>query len=49
MNDVIRVVVVEDQWMIRDGLAALADIADHIEVVGAGKDGFEAIELAAEH
>lgn len=44
----IRVVIIEDQWMIRDGLTVLADIADNIEVVGTGVDGNEAITLAAE-
>lgn len=48
MSD-IRVVIIEDQWMIRDGLTALAQIADNIEVVGTGCDGNEAITLAAEH
>lgn len=45
----IRVVIIEDQWMIRDGLAALADIADDIAVVATGADGNEAIALASEH
>lgn len=45
----LRVVIVEDQWMIRDGLAALAQLADNITVVGTGADGNDAIALAAEH
>lgn len=49
MNRIVRVVIVEDQWMVRDGLAALAEIADNIEVVATGADGLEAVALAAEH
>lgn len=45
----IRVVIVEDQWMIRDGLAALAQISDQIDVVATGADGNEAVALVAEH
>lgn len=45
----IRVVIIEDQWMIRDGLAALAQIADTVEVVATGADGNEAVALAARH
>ncbi len=45
----IRVVIIEDQWMIRDGLAALAQIADDIDVVATGADGNAAVSLAAEH
>lgn len=48
-SPMIRVVIVEDQWMIRDGLAALADVADNIEVVATGADGREALALVAEH
>lgn len=35
--------------MIRDGLTALAEIADNIDVVDTGSDGNEAIRLAAQH
>lgn len=44
----IRVVIIEDQWMIRDGLAALAQIDDGIDVIATGADGLEAIALADE-
>ena len=47
MTEMITVVVVEDQWMVRDGLTALADIADNINVIGSGSDGNEALTLAA--
>ena len=49
MNRPIRVLVVEDQWMIRDGLATLAGISDDIEVVATGADGHDAIKLAEEY
>ena len=48
MTDTIRVAIIEDQWMIRDGLTALAQIAEHIEVVATGADGLEALSIAAE-
>ena len=46
---VIRTIIIEDQWMVRDGLAALAEAAEGIEVVATGADGNEAIALATEH
>jgi DNA-binding NarL/FixJ family response regulator len=49
MSDPIRVVIIEDQWMIRDGLTALAQIGNNIEVVATGVNGNEALALAAEH
>jgi len=48
MTETIRVAIIEDQWMIRDGLTALAQIADHIDVVATGGDGHEALTIAAE-
>lgn len=45
----VRIVIVDDQWMIREGLASLAGMADDIEVVATGGDGQEAIALAVEH
>lgn len=49
MTDPIRVAIVDDQWMIRDGLSVLAEIANNIEVVATGADGHEAIALAHDH
>jgi DNA-binding NarL/FixJ family response regulator len=49
MNRPIQIVIVEDQWMIRDGLATLAGISESIEVVATGANGREAIALAEEH
>lgn len=42
----IRVLVVDDQRLVRDGIASLLDIQDGIEVVGQADDGQEAIEKA---
>ena len=49
MNRPVRVVIIEDQWMIRDGLATLAGINENIEVAATGANGHEAIALAEEH
>ena len=43
---VIRVVVADDQPLIRAGLRLLLDAEDDLEVVGEAADGMEAIELA---
>ena len=45
----LRVMVVDDQWMIREGLASLAGIEPDIDVVAIAADGAEAISLAEEH
>ncbi len=45
----IRVVLVDDQPLVRSGLRMLISDADDIEVVGEGGSGEEAIRLAAEH
>ncbi|MES9523954.1 response regulator [Streptomyces capoamus] len=43
-----RVLVVDDQFLIRAGLAGLLDAAPGFEVVGEAADGEEAVRLAAE-
>src|SRR5690242_5319260 len=42
----IRVVVADDQTMIRDGLATLLTAAGDVEVIGQAGNGREAVELA---
>ena len=44
----IRVLVVDDQALVRSGLAAILDAQDDIEVVGEADDGDVAIERARE-
>jgi DNA-binding NarL/FixJ family response regulator len=43
---VIRVVIADDQTLVREGLAMLVNIETDIEVVGQAQDGAEAVELA---
>ncbi len=49
MSEPISVLVIDDQWMIREGLASLAALATDIEVVATGGDGEEAVALAELH
>ena len=42
----IRVLLVEDQRMLRDGLRTILDLEPDIEVVGEAEDGLRAVELA---
>jgi DNA-binding NarL/FixJ family response regulator len=44
---VIRVLIVDDQELVRAGFGVLVDSADDLEVVGAAADGAEAVALAA--
>jgi NarL family two-component system response regulator LiaR len=41
----IRVLIVEDQAVVREGLAAILSLQSDIEVVGQAKDGIEAVEM----
>lgn len=41
----IRVLIVEDQAIVREGLAAILSYQTDIEVVGQAKDGIEAVEM----
>ncbi|WP_068923900.1 response regulator [Planobispora rosea] len=45
----IRVLLVDDQPLIRSGFRALLDLEDDIEVVAEGGDGEEGVALAREH
>ena len=42
----VRVLIADDQWVVRDGLVLLLGLVDGIEVVGAAGDGAEAVRLA---
>ena len=44
----VRVLVVDDQQLVRDGIASLLGIQPGIEVVGTAADGAQALERAAE-
>jgi len=48
VTDAIRVLVVDDQELIRDGLASILARQQEIEVVGTAADGAEAVRLARE-
>lgn len=48
MSDVIRVVVADDQQVVREGLVALLGLLDGIEVTGAAANGVEAVDLVAQ-
>jgi DNA-binding NarL/FixJ family response regulator len=45
----IRVLLVDDQRLLRSGFRALLDLEDDIEVVGEAGDGLEGVALAREH
>jgi DNA-binding NarL/FixJ family response regulator len=45
-DDMIRVLVADDQALVRAGFAALLDAQDDVTVVGEAGDGEEAVELA---
>ncbi|MFD3399779.1 response regulator [Kribbella sp. NPDC058693] len=47
MSDPIRVVVADDQQVVREGLEALLGLIDGVEVVGAAANGLAAVELVA--
>ena len=42
----IRVLIADDQRVVRDGLTMLVGLIDGVEVVGTAADGIEAVELA---
>jgi DNA-binding NarL/FixJ family response regulator len=50
MSDVadVRVVIADDQRVVRDGLVVLVGLCDGIEVVGAAADGAAAVAMVAE-
>ena len=48
-TEAIRVLIADDQRVVRDGLSMLVALIDDVEVVGTARDGAEAVELAAAH
>src|SRR5512143_4218803 len=44
--DIIKVLIADDQRLMREGLATLLALADDIDIVAQAGDGVEAIELA---
>lgn len=44
-----KVLVVDDQRVVRDGLTALLEVLDDLELVGAAENGAHALELAERH
>lgn len=44
----VRVVVADDQQIVREGLVALLKLMDGVQVVGAASDGAQAVQLVAE-
>jgi DNA-binding NarL/FixJ family response regulator len=47
MNDATRVLLADDQRVVREGLATLLSLLDGVDVVGTASDGEEAVALAA--
>ncbi|TCC32464.1 response regulator [Kribbella sindirgiensis] len=47
MTDAIRVVVADDQQVVREGLVALLGLIDGVHVTGAAANGVEAVDLVA--
>ncbi|WP_308201127.1 response regulator [Paractinoplanes maris] len=45
----LRVLVVDDQQLVREGLTALLELTDGVQVVGSAGDGRQALELVADH
>lgn len=46
MNDIIRVLIVDDHAIVREGLRAVIGLENDMQVVGEAKDGNEAIALS---
>jgi DNA-binding NarL/FixJ family response regulator len=49
VSTTLRVVVADDQTIVRDGLVALLDLMPDLEVVATAADGAQAVEQAARH
>jgi DNA-binding NarL/FixJ family response regulator len=49
MSDVVRVMVVDDQGLVREGLMTLLEASAGIDPIAAASDGEEAVQLAARY
>lgn len=47
--DKIRILVVDDQTVVREGIVAILSFQPNVEVVGQAEDGIKAVELARKH
>ncbi|HEY7137441.1 MAG TPA: response regulator transcription factor [Acidimicrobiia bacterium] len=45
----IRVIVADDQPLVRNGFRMILDAEDDVQIVGEANDGLEAVDLASEH
>ncbi|MFG1496459.1 response regulator transcription factor [Saccharospirillum sp. HFRX-1] len=45
MSESIKVMLVDDQTLVREGIKSLLQLAGHIDIVGEASDGIEALEL----
>ncbi|MEM8861048.1 MAG: response regulator transcription factor [Chloroflexota bacterium] len=45
-NQPIRILIVDDQWLVREGIASMLEIDEMFKVVGTAADGQEAIDQA---
>ena len=48
MNELIRVLIVDDHFIVREGLRLIFETTDDIQVIGEATDGAEALRLVEE-
>ena len=49
MSELIRVLIVDDHFIVHEGLRLIFETADDVEVIGEATDGAEALRLVDEH